>query len=419
MMAPPPMPADIFLSYAHQDIERARSLAEALASQGWSVFWDRHIPPGRTFEDYIEQRLRECRAIVVMWSPDAVASTWVKIEAAQGRDRGVLIPVLIAPAAIPFGYGHLQAADLTAWRPDSKSLEFNELVSAIDGLVPRNPPASLPLPAQTRAADTSAADDAVGVPVPLSSTTLPAASNEPHTEEPPGEGRRSVKRQSPGWAPELLSPALRRFVRWRPAVAVAAALLVTVASYSLYRLRVPAAPNSTPVSSAGTSDKGTPPATVPATPVPTPVAPATTPASRDSSSTTAVTPPPTSIVGRSTTPVSGEPSGNRGTVPKTTTSLNLPVEPLLGFIEIPAGPFLMGSDKSRDTLADDDERWTKTGGQGKLDLQTFYLGRHEVTVAQFKAYVEATGVKPGDARSLQGPGDHPVRYVSWHEAIAY
>ena len=66
--------ADIFLSYAHEDLERARGLAEALGSEGWSVFWDHRIPPGRTFDEYIGQRIRDCRAMVVLWSPHAVIS---------------------------------------------------------------------------------------------------------------------------------------------------------------------------------------------------------------------------------------------------------------------------------------------------------------------------------------------------------
>jgi hypothetical protein len=108
-----------------------------LTLHGWSVFWDQRIPPGQTFEEFIEARIRDCRVMIVLWSPYAVDSRWVKREAAEGRDRSILIPVLIASAAIPFGFRDLQAADLTKWKPQSKSLEFDGLVSSIDELAPR------------------------------------------------------------------------------------------------------------------------------------------------------------------------------------------------------------------------------------------------------------------------------------------
>ena len=58
--------ADIFISYASADRERARQLAAVLASQGWSVWWDRTIPPGRTFDQVIEQALQAARCVVVL-----------------------------------------------------------------------------------------------------------------------------------------------------------------------------------------------------------------------------------------------------------------------------------------------------------------------------------------------------------------
>src|SRR5688572_30519880 len=102
--------ADIFLSYAREDLDIARRIAAALEGEGWSVFWDRRIPPGRNFEEHLEREIRESHAVVVLWSPHSVASTWVRIEAAHGRDHGILIPAVIAPAPLPFGYGHLHAA---------------------------------------------------------------------------------------------------------------------------------------------------------------------------------------------------------------------------------------------------------------------------------------------------------------------
>ncbi len=97
----------------------------------------------------------------------------------------------------------------------------------------------------------------------------------------------------------------------------------------------------------------------------------------------------------------------------------LPDEELLGFIEIPAGPFLMGSDAAIDAQAFDIERWSQARAQGTVDLPAFYIGRYEVTVAQFRAFAEATGYRALDDESLRGRLDHPMVGVSWTDALAY
>ena len=40
-------------------------------------------------------------------------------------------------------------------------------------------------------------------------------------------------------------------------------------------------------------------------------------------------------------------------------------------------------------------------------------------MAQFRAFVEATGFEIGDDDALRDPDTRPVRWVSWHEALAY
>ncbi|MBL9048326.1 MAG: SUMF1/EgtB/PvdO family nonheme iron enzyme, partial [Tabrizicola sp.] len=49
----------------------------------------------------------------------------------------------------------------------------------------------------------------------------------------------------------------------------------------------------------------------------------------------------------------------------------------------------------------------------------FHIARYPVTVAQFRAFVQATQFKLGDNDALADPDNRPVRWVSWHEAIAY
>jgi formylglycine-generating enzyme required for sulfatase activity len=91
----------------------------------------------------------------------------------------------------------------------------------------------------------------------------------------------------------------------------------------------------------------------------------------------------------------------------------LPDEPLLGFVEIPAGQFRMGSDPEQDSQAEKAEQ-----PQHSLHLEQFFMARYPVTMAQFKLFVEQTKHKPSDADSLKGLPNHPARYVSWHDAVA-
>ena len=60
------MAHDVFISYAKGDRSRAAELASVLETKGWSVWWDRDIPPGRTFDDVIEEALTGARSVVVL-----------------------------------------------------------------------------------------------------------------------------------------------------------------------------------------------------------------------------------------------------------------------------------------------------------------------------------------------------------------
>jgi formylglycine-generating enzyme required for sulfatase activity len=99
----------------------------------------------------------------------------------------------------------------------------------------------------------------------------------------------------------------------------------------------------------------------------------------------------------------------------------LPDDDLLGFVEIPAGSFRMGSDPGGDPRAFENERWSQSPtdpGTGTVDLPTFYIGRYEVTVAQFRAFTEGAAFH-ADGKALEGAPNAPVAFVSWPDALAY
>jgi len=102
----------------------------------------------------------------------------------------------------------------------------------------------------------------------------------------------------------------------------------------------------------------------------------------------------------------------------------LPDEPLLGFVEIPAGPFTMGT-RQEDIpallkrLGGSREWYEQEVPQHQFTLPGYYIARYPVTVAQWRAFVKDSGHEPEDPDSLRGVDNHPVVRVTWYEAIAY
>ncbi len=134
----------------------------------------------------------------------------------------------------------------------------------------------------------------------------------------------------------------------------------------------------------------------------------------------------------------------------------------MAFVRLPAGEFLMGSEENPATLAQaypalPRERFDKLQDEGPIHpvriSKPFWMGQHELTVGQFRRFVDASGYRPeseadgtggygwradydpassqrGDAfegrdrrYSWRNPGfaqndDHPVTNVTWNDAQA-
>ena len=146
--------ADIFLSYANEDREAARAVANLLESAGCTVWWDRRIPAGRTWRSMIEEALRDMRCMVVLWSSHSVESDWVKEEAEEARALGKLIPVLIEPVKPPVGFRSIQSADLIDWDGSRDSLGARQLIADLEALMgkpsPRQPSYAEAAPQENR-----------------------------------------------------------------------------------------------------------------------------------------------------------------------------------------------------------------------------------------------------------------------------
>jgi formylglycine-generating enzyme required for sulfatase activity len=155
-------------------------------------------------------------------------------------------------------------------------------------------------------------------------------------------------------------------------------------------------------------------------------------------------------------------SSARSTEPASTLPKQIENASGMKFVLIPAGEFMMGSEESADSFAQsfpqyDRKRFLDLGDEAPVHkvriTRAFYLAQHEVTVAQFRRFLEASGYKPESeadgtggygynpdydpAKSMRGdafegrnpkyswrnPGfqqgdDHPVVNITWNDAVA-
>ena len=92
----------VFISYACEDRELAKRLGQWLERAGFAVWLDEsNILPGDNWAEKVSQVLKESQAMVVLVSPAAMDSKWVRheIEFALGAKEysGRLVPVFVGP----------------------------------------------------------------------------------------------------------------------------------------------------------------------------------------------------------------------------------------------------------------------------------------------------------------------------------
>jgi len=123
--------AKVFLSYAREDVDTAKPLAECLGRAGHEVWWDRQIQGGSRFATEIDRELKDAEAVVVLWTKAALESAWVQDEAAEGRDTGRLVPTSVDGSRPPLGFRQFHTVDLTKWNGGGEPENLGDLLSAI------------------------------------------------------------------------------------------------------------------------------------------------------------------------------------------------------------------------------------------------------------------------------------------------
>jgi hypothetical protein len=120
----------IFISYSRRDIDFVRTLARDLENVGYDVWWD--ISDLRGGDDWLRVIPNEIEAsdqFIVVLSPNAVSSEWVRKEYAQALSlRKKIIPIMLVRTGVPFALNTINYVDFTS--ADYAS-GFSELLKAL------------------------------------------------------------------------------------------------------------------------------------------------------------------------------------------------------------------------------------------------------------------------------------------------
>lgn len=131
----------VFLSHAHTDNALCDRYVAALRTQGLDVWYDRtNLQSGSELSAEIERELQARSAFVVLLSPAAVASYWVRLEIDAARDLAardsarLVLPVRIVPCDVPVLLRGLKWLD-AAGRPFDEVIA--EIVAAVRAASPQ------------------------------------------------------------------------------------------------------------------------------------------------------------------------------------------------------------------------------------------------------------------------------------------
>jgi adenylate cyclase len=127
--------SDIFISYARATAAQAGQVADALRQMGYDIWRDDELPANRPYAEVIAERLSSAKAVVVVWSAEALKSQWVQSEADRARAAGKLVQLRFDDTSLPMPFDRIQCADLAGWTGDLDAAAWRQVVSGIAELL--------------------------------------------------------------------------------------------------------------------------------------------------------------------------------------------------------------------------------------------------------------------------------------------
>jgi adenylate cyclase len=90
--------------------------------------------------------------VLVVWTPTSVASRWVRGEAREAAERGILVPVRFEKARLPMDVRAIHTTDLDEWAGNATSQPAQDFLRALDAMIARSQAAQATKPGAASAA---------------------------------------------------------------------------------------------------------------------------------------------------------------------------------------------------------------------------------------------------------------------------
>jgi formylglycine-generating enzyme required for sulfatase activity len=449
----PRNPRQVFVSHAHEDADFAQRLARDLRDAGLSVWiTPDSIQPGEDWTSAIERGLDECAIFVVVLTPRSVASKWVKKEtryALEHDDFFTIRPVLALPCDVH---------ELSRFLTQTQYADFTRGYEAgLEDLCRSLNAQSASMREKAQRAKREAEETRKREQERREREEQERKQREAETEQKrkadeerarvererleaeqrqrtlgQAQERASAAMKAERWAEALnaiktwlaLEPNDRRALEFK-AIAEAGrekklsgqkattrrALLIggSLGLVTMVAWMVSMIPRSMPPASTGLLLE-TPTAKSAETKATATIAPTAKSAETKATATIAPTAKSAETKATATITPTAKSAETKATATIVPSEIEISLKPGISmkFVRIPAGEFLMGSDKSRDPAAEDDEL-----PQHNVYLSEYYIGKYEVTNAQYAVFAQAKGLSFTYDPGLES---HPVVNVTWFDA---
>ena len=128
---------DVFINYQRGERDAVAIIAQRMVELRLSVWFDSALKPGGAFDEEIAQRLTAAKAVLTCWTPAAIASDWVRAEAALALQSDKLVACLLEPVQLLPPFNLIHAENLTTWAGQEDDAAWLKILGRIGDLTGR------------------------------------------------------------------------------------------------------------------------------------------------------------------------------------------------------------------------------------------------------------------------------------------